>query len=214
MKNLRPVVDIVMTLLLLMSMSYELIGSIFEKIFGLDAYEYGALIHEFIGTAFIICVAFHLWLNRKWLMNIFKGKYNAARFVLVSADVVLIADIIFLLVSGLMMSRVLEFELPDESWGMLFARTAHMLAAYWGFLIMSFHAGLHVKKFPVILFVPVLYGLYAFFKRKIHEYMFLMTEFVFFDFEEPVIYFYLDYVAVMVLFACAGCFVMKACRSI
>ena len=96
-KNLKIFVDITMTLLLLMSMSYELIGSVFEKIFGLDAYEYGALIHEFIGTAFILVVFFHLWLNRKWLMNIFKGKYNAARAVLVFSDIILIIDIIFIL---------------------------------------------------------------------------------------------------------------------
>ena len=73
-KNLRIFVDIAMTLLLLMSMSYELIGFVFEKISGLDAYEYGALVHEFVGTAFILAVFFHLWLNRKWLMNIFNDK--------------------------------------------------------------------------------------------------------------------------------------------
>ena len=212
-KNLKIFVDITMTLLLLMSMSYELIGSVFEKIFGLDAYEYGALIHEFIGTAFILVVFFHLWLNRKWLMNIFKGKYNAARAVLVFSDIILIIDIIFILFSGLMMSRVLSFDFPDESLGMSFARTSHMLASYWGYVIMSFHAGLHVKKFPVILFVPAFYGIYAFIKRQIHEYMFLITEFVFFDFEENLIFFFIDYICVMVLFACAGFFIMKACRK-
>jgi len=213
-KNLRIFVDIAMTLLLLASMSYELIGSLFEKIFGLDKYDYGALIHEYVGGAFILCVIFHLWLNRKWLMNIFHGKYNASRFVLVISDVILIIDVIFILVSGLMMSRVLDFDFSDESLGMSFARTAHVLASYWGFVIMSFHAGLHVRKFPVIFFVPAFYGAYAFIKRQIHEYMFLITEFVFFDFEESLIFFFLDYICVMILFACAGFFVMKASRKI
>ena len=212
-KNLRPFVDIIMTLLLLMSMSYELIGSVFEKFFGIDAYEYGALIHEYVGTAFILVVFFHLWLNRKWLMNIFNGKYNPARAVLVISDLVLIADIILILISGIMMSRVLSLDFSDESLGMSFARTAHMLASYWGYVIMSFHVGLHVKKFPAILFIPALYGIYAFFKRQIHEYMFLITEFAFFDFDEPLIFFFIDYICVMILFAFAGFFIMKACRK-
>ena len=214
MKNLRPIVDVAMTLLLLMSMAYETIGNIFEKFFGLDAYEYGALIHEIIGAAFIAVVCFHLWLNRRWLLNIFKGRYNLARSILVAADVVLIIDIIFLLVSGVMMSRIFGFD-PDESFesfGMSFARTAHMLAAYWGYVIMSFHAGLHIKKYPAIIFIPALYGCYAFVKRQLHEYMFLRTEFVFFDFEEPIIYFFLDYIAIMILFTSVGYFVMKMCR--
>lgn len=208
MKKLKLAVDISMTFLLLLSMCYETVGSVFEKLFGLDAYEYGAIIHEYIGTAFILLVIFHLWLNRRWLMNIFKGSYNPARFVLVSADIILIIDIAFLLLSGIMMSRVLGFDAEEMS----FARTSHILASYWGYVIMSFHVGLHIKKFPLILAIPALYGCYAFIKRQIHEYMFLITEFVFFDFEEPLIFFILDYVAVMLLFAGLGYSVMKVCR--
>ncbi len=211
MKNLRPIVDIVMTLLLLMSMTYELIGYVFEELFGIDGYEYGALIHEYIGTAFILLVMFHLWLNRRWLMNIFHGHYNAARSILVCSDIILIVDIFFILLSGLMMSRVLGFE-SDEGMGMSFARTAHMLASYWGYVIMSFHAGLHIRNFPKILIIPMLYGCYAFVKRQIYEYMFLITEFVFFDFEEPLIYFVIDYIAVMILFMSLGFYSMKLCR--
>ena len=209
MKKLRPVVDVAMTILLLMSMSYEKIGSVFEKFFGIDAYEYGALIHEYIGFSFIALVFFHLWLNRRWLLNIFKGRYNKARFILVFADIILIADIFFLLLSGLMMSRIFGFDSFDESSAMSFARTAHMLAAYWGYVIMSFHVGLHIKKFPKIFFIISLYGCYAFVKRQIYEYMFLLTEFVFFDFEEPIMYFFFDYIAVMILFAVVGYFVMS-----
>lgn len=211
MKRTRLLIDILMTLLLLMSMAYEMIGSVFEKFFGIDGYEYGALIHEYIGISFILLVMIHLWLNRLWLMNIFKGRYTAARSVLVFADVLLIMDIAFILVSGLMMSRALGFDSLDE--GMSFARTAHMLASYWGYVIMSFHVGLHLKKFPVIFVVPMLYGCYALVKRQIYEYMFLISEFVFFDFEEPIIYFFMDYIAVMLLFAGLGYLVMKLCRK-
>ena len=43
---LRPVIDILMTIILLLSMSYELIGPALEKFIEFDGYEYGGLIHE------------------------------------------------------------------------------------------------------------------------------------------------------------------------
>lgn len=45
------------------------------------------------------------------------------------------------------------------------------------------------------------YGIYAFFHREIGTYMTLRTAFVFFDFAEPLALFFLDYLAVMGLFA-------------
>ena len=45
-----------------------------------------------------------------------------------------------------------------------------------------------------------LYGLFVFIKRDLLTYMFLQTEFVFLDYEEPKILFYLDYLAMMGLF--------------
>jgi len=230
---LRPVVDIAMTLLLLLSMAYEMVGPAFEvfceKLFGFafDGYEYGALIHEAIGAAFLLLVVVHLWLNRYWLKNIFKGRYNATRFVLTLANVLLIVDVAFLLISGVMMSRALDFETDG---GMDFARTAHMLASYWGYAIMSFHIGLYWHVMSAMMFhraswgkgfLPhaaalalMGYGAYAFVKRQIGEYMFLISQFVFFDFEEPILYFFADYVAIMILFACLGHYLILAFRRL
>ena len=44
------------------------------------------------------------------------------------------------------------------------------------------------------------YGILAFLKRDIGSYMFLKNQFVFFNFEEPLILFLLDYVSIMGLF--------------
>lgn len=49
-----------------------------------------------------------------------------------------------------------------------------------------------------------IYGIYAFFKRAIGTYMFLQVHFAFFDYEEPIFLFLLDYLAVMGLFVFAG----------
>lgn len=98
-----------------------------------------------------------------------------------------------------------------------------MLASYWGFVLMSLHLGLHWsmmmgmakkavnKSFAVrtwglrILASAIAgYGVFAFVKREIGSYMLLKTQFVFFDFDQPLIFFLLDYVAVMGLFVFIG----------
>ena len=48
------------------------------------------------------------------------------------------------------------------------------------------------------------YGVYAFIKRDIGNYMVLKNQFVFFDFDEPLVLFMLDYIAVMGLFVFLG----------
>lgn len=61
--------------------------------------------------------------------------------------------------------------------------------------------------------VIAVYGIYAFVKRDIAGYMFLRIQFVFFDFEEPLIFFLLDYVAAMGLFVFAGHYFTEFLKS-
>ena len=58
------------------------------------------------------------------------------------------------------------------------------------------------------------YGVYAFIRRKIGHYMFLQNQYVFFDFEEPLIFFLADYMAVMVLFVWVSHYFSKGLRYI
>ena len=44
------------------------------------------------------------------------------------------------------------------------------------------------------------YGLYVFWKRNFIDYLFLRSEFVFMDYGEPVVLFYLEYLALMGFF--------------
>lgn len=57
-------------------------------------------------------------------------------------NVLLLAAMIGLMVSGVILSRVV-FDFLPISGGTGFARTLHMLASYWGFIFMSLHLGLH-----------------------------------------------------------------------
>ena len=56
----------------------------------------------------------------------------------------------------------------------------------------------------IVVAVVAIYGMYAFVKRDIGNYMLLKVHFVFFDYDEPLFFFLLDYVAVMGLFLFIG----------
>jgi len=58
--------------------------------------------------------------------------------------------------------------------------------------------------FIVFLSAVSLYGVYAFFKRQIPDYMFLKMQFAYFDYSEPRIFFLADLLAVIVFFALLG----------
>ena len=58
------------------------------------------------------------------------------------------------------------------------------------------------------------YGVYAFIQREIGRYMLLENHFAFFDFEEPLIFFLADYVAVMTLFVWVSHYFSKGLRYI
>ena len=42
-----------------------------------------------------------------------------------------------------------------------------------------------------------LYGIFSFIKRRLYEKMFLLIDYAFFDYDEPIILFFLDYLAIM-----------------
>lgn len=200
-------VDIGMTLGLLLLMPYELIGQ---------------AAHEWIGLGIFVLFIVHRILNGKWSRNALKGKYKPFRIWQTILVILVLDSMIGSMVSGVIISRhVLSF-LPING-GRSFGRSLHMLASYWGFVLMSLHLGLHwsmmmemakkaVKKpsavrtwiLRVLALAIAGYGVFAFVKREVGSYMLLKIQFVFFDFEEPLILFLLDYVAIMGLFVFIG----------
>ena len=215
MKNkktiLKIMVDICMTLAILFLMPYELVGS---------------LLHEIIGTLVIVLLIVHHLLNRKWTAEMFHGKYTLRRSVQTLMIVLMMLCVLGSAVSGIALSRHLYRFLPSLI-GADFARKTHMLCAYWGLIIMSLHLGFHwnvmlnkIKKLfcrkkacgtilRIIGFTAAGYGIYAFWKRDIADYLFLKTVFVFFDRNEPLILLILDYAALMAAFVLIGHYLSK-----
>ncbi len=187
-----------MVLLLPLLMAYSLIGEAF---------------HEVAGTSMFLLFLAHHWLNRAWLKNLFRGKYTALRIFQTCLNLLLLVFMIVQPLCGILMSKHLYTFLPTEGLSSL-ARTIHLPLANWGFVLMCLHAGTHLgsmlpkgsgKKAVLISFGTIsVYGVYAFFKRQIPQYMFLKLPFVFFDYGEPRIFFLLDYLSIMILFSMIG----------
>lgn len=212
----KIVVDVAMTAVLLLLMTYELIGQVS---------------HELLGIIMFVFFILHHILNSRWTKNLIKGKYTALR----NLQTVLVVSVLFSMAgsifSGVMLSRHIFSFLPSGN-GLSFARNLHMLSAYWGFVFMSLHLGFHwnmmmgmarrlTKKssavrewvFRIIALIIAGYGVYAFIKRDIGSYLLLQNQFAFFDFEEPIIRFLLDYTAIMGLFVMIGHYTSSIIRK-
>ena len=196
MKRLRVTLDIAMTVLMPLLMAYSLIGETF---------------HEIIGTLIFILFIIHHMLNRKWSGALFKGRYSPDRVFRTGINALLFAFMILQPLSGILMSKHLYTFLPSLPLSAQ-ARSVHMLLAYWGYVLLSVHAGTHLTAsltklrrnrrgaFTLLIMALAaasLYGAYAFVKRGFPEYLFAKTMFAFFDYSEPVLLFLLDYLAVM-----------------
>ena len=164
------------------------------------------------------------------MRNIRKGKYTAFRIAQTILVGLVSISMLGSVVSGIVLSRY-TFAFLSVTSGSSWARTLHMLSAYWGFIFLSLHLGLHwdtmmgmakwmfkkpsdIRKWSIriIGILIAAYGAYAFIQREICTYMFLQNTFVFFDFEEPLIFFLLDYIAVMCLFVFVGHYFAKGIR--
>lgn len=178
---------------------------------------WGDIAHEWVGAGIFALFIVHHILNLSFYKNLFKGKFSAYRITLIIIDFLALAVMLALMYSGITMSRHMFAFLKIES-GLALARKLHILGSYWGILIMGLHLGLHWSMFlnavdkklkiksaskirNVICFsagaLIACYGAYVLIKRDFFTYMFLKSEFVFLDYEESKILFYLDYLAVI-----------------
>lgn len=177
--------------------------------------------HEWIGSGLALLFVMHNALNRKWYAALLTGRYTPLRAFQTAVNLLCLASMAAAAVSGAAMSRYL-YDIPFLSGGASLARTVHMLAAYWGYCFISLHLGLHwsmmlgmMKNAAAPQRAPrwitpllrtagaaaALLGAHALMRHNLLDYMFLRNQFVFFDTERPLCLFFLDYAAIMALWA-------------
>lgn len=194
-------IDIFMTILLVMVMGYPITGQ---------------LAHEWAGAGmFLLFIAHHI-LNCRWFKALGKGKYNGPRTAQTAVDILLLADMLPLMFSGIRLSRYVFAFLPGLG-SAAAARRLHMLASYWGLVLMGLHLGLHWGMIAARFrrrfggkwkrisrcagAAAGLYGAYAVWNHQIWLYLSLRSEFILFDFDEPAALYFLDYFCMIALFA-------------
>ncbi len=198
-------IDAAMTVLLLLLMARQVTGE---------------TAHEWLGVSmFALWIAHHI-LNFRWYSGLRKGRYNALRIVRLTVNFLLLLSMAGMMVSGIVLSTEVFSFLP-VSGGISWARLVHMLCAFWGFVLMAVHLGLHwnmilgmirkktgpVSSAPLRVILRVAgaavaaYGLYAFLHNSFLSYMFLRTHFVFVDYEQPALLFFVQYIAIMEFFS-------------
>ena len=125
--KMKIAVDAVMSVFMLLLMTYGLVGE---------------AAHEWIGMGmFALFVAHHI-LNCRWNKAVPKGRYTPLRMVQA-----VLAGLIFLcmigsMISGIVLSRHVFVFLPKHGSYEL-AEKLHILCAFWGLVLMSLHPGMH-----------------------------------------------------------------------
>jgi hypothetical protein len=209
---LKLSVDLAMAGLLVVQMSYQTTG---QKA------------HEWAGAAMIALFLAHNILNIGWYKNLLKGAYTAARVFRATVNLLVLATVIPLAISGVVMSGYVFDFLPIH-WRMALARLLHMTASSWAFTLMSLHIGLHwtmiiiVFKKPLKLMpgLPILilrivalliawYGAWAFYKANMLSNMFIINQFAFLDYEKSPVAVFADNIAMMGLWICVAHYAVK-----
>lgn len=213
-KVFRILIDITMTILFLVLMAYHVTGN---------------SLHEWFGVTLFLLFIVHHVLNFKWYKGLFKGKYTASRVLMAAVNLLLFAAMVGMMISGIMLSREV-FSFLNLRAGM-FGRRLHMVSTAWGFCLMAAHVGFHwgmvvamMKKLPVsgkwagiiarvVAALLAFYGVYAFISRQIGERMLLLMEYAFFDYGEPAVFFFADYICILILFAALSYYLAKLLRK-
>ena len=212
MKTWRMAVNIGMTVVLLCLMPYSRMGE---------------ANHEILGVVMFGLFVVHHVLNRKWLGALTKGRYGAFRIVQTALVALLTCSVVASIASGIIVSNHLFLPLTaGVDYGIYeLAISVHMVSVHANYVLMSLHLGLHwgsavaavrgSKKeagSPAtqrvlwgLAAAVAAYGVYAFIKRHIGDYLVLRAHFLMLDANESLVFFFLDYLAIMWLFVFIGC---------
>lgn len=212
--KLKIGIDFLMTVLLLCLMAYQITG---QKL------------HEWFGTAMLFLFITHNLLNIRWYGNLCKGKYKPQRIIQTIVNFSVLISMLCLGFSGIVMSRYV-FATFSISGPIAIARSMHLAASYWGFVLISIHLGMHWGMISAMLrklfkqiklsnifvwmlrlaaIIIALYGLICFIQKDIISYMLLKNQFVFYDFEQNVWSVFAEYISMMILWIFAGFCISK-----
>ena len=212
---LKISVDVMMTYLFLMQMGYHMLNN---------------RTHEWLGVTLCCLFILHHVLNGGWHKGLLKGRYSAQRTLLTAVDALLTLAMVAIMISAVFVSRhVFDFlGLRMRALG----RQIHLPATMWAFVLMGLHLGLHwsmilnmmkgaggrkacrtiVWMGRIALAMISAFGVYQFIARGLYMEMFMLREFAFLDYGEPLLYFFGSYVAVVAALAAISHYIGKGIK--
>ena len=210
---IRLVIDLAMTVLLLFALGYRITGDV---------------AHEWTCVAVTALFIAHNAVNWRWYRSIFKGKYDFRRVLNTVVNLLLLAMMAALVISGALLSRTV-FAFMGFS-GEMQIRLIHTSAAYWGLILIGVHVGMHWEMIMAAMLrmtkiteasmvrtialriataMVVVYGVYASFDREMGAKLFLGYSFDFWHPDRPAILFFSHNLAIMGIYVCATHYLMK-----
>lgn len=208
-RKLQILVDVLMTGILLLQMSYSLAGE---------------LLHEIMGIVFFALFICHHILVINYTKALFCGKHTPEKTVKIIIDIMLFIINILMILSAIPVSKHI-FTFIGLNQFASEGRTVHLLGAYWGFALMNIHLGFHLdiilhkpmqknKGLTVLaLIVIFISGLIVFIKEGIYQYMLLFNRFVYFNANGGLPIFLLKYILISGMFAAVGYAVIKLLKG-
>lgn len=206
----KIVIDLFMTITLLLLMLFQITGQ---------------QVHEYLGMIMLVLFLGHNFLNRKWYRYLFKGKYRLYRYIQTILNISILVMMLGLGYSGMVMAQYLPFSISSS---LSLARRLHLACSYWGFVLMNIHLGMHLRQIinmlkkyihlknnilKLVIIIISLCGIYCFIQNNLISYIFLINEFIFFDFENSVFIVLLEYLSMMGLWINIGYFMTNKIKG-
>lgn len=105
----------------------------------------GEFAHECIGTLAGVLLVVHLWLNRRRIATLPRGRWTATRVMGTAVTLALALAVAVMMMTGIATSRYL-FTALAEPLSAPSLEVAHMTAAHWAFVIAGIHLGLNWRR--------------------------------------------------------------------
>ena len=213
---IKIAVDAAMTVLFILQMGYHMVD---------------ASAHEWLGVALCLLFILHHALNGGWHRGLLRGKYSPQRALLTAVDVLLALAMVAIIVSSIMVSRYV-FRFLDLGMRAL-GREMHMISTMWGFVLTGLHLGLHWNIFlgmarracrgrtaktgvllaRVVLTAAFIFGAYQFMTRGLWMELFMLRDFAFLPYGEPLLLFIASYLCILAMWAAVTHYLSKALRA-
>lgn len=211
--KLKIVIDILMVVLMLLEMAYKFTGNVF---------------HEVTGIILFILFFLHNILNKNWYKNLGKVKLKKQHILSIVINISFLLCMVTSMVTAILISRTIFSFLGIK--GSMQIREIHTFSAYWGFIIMSVHLGMHwnmirniiIKNinisihnnvYHILIHITVIvmmaYGVYASFIRNIGSKLTLYYTFDTWTANEFFLKTLFDYFSIMWLYVSVTYYLLK-----